>query len=171
MCWACCSTWARCAARTGIGRRWCAGITSLVRRAISTASAGQWLPYLVVLSAGMLMVGMVWGLAFAPPHHEQGNSYRIIYLHVPAASGALMGYSAMSLAGLVALVWRLKMAEIVIKAIAPFWCRAGGGGADHRRHLGAAHMGHLLDLGCTADFHADPVLHVPGRDCLAERDQ
>jgi heme exporter protein C len=82
--------------------------------------SGQWLPYLVVLSAGMLMVGMVWGLAFAPPHHEQGNSYRIIYLHVPAASGALMGYSAMSLAGLVALVWRTKMAEIVIKAIAPF---------------------------------------------------
>lgn len=82
--------------------------------------SGVWLPYLVVLSGGLLMVGLIWGLAFSPPHHEQGNSYRIIYLHVPAASGAMMGYMAMGICGLVSLVWRMKMAEVAIKAIAPF---------------------------------------------------
>lgn len=82
--------------------------------------SGVLLPYLVVLSGGLLMVGLIWGLAFSPPHYEQGNSYRIIYLHVPAASGAMMGYMAMGICGLVSLVWRMKMAEVAIKAIAPF---------------------------------------------------
>ncbi|WP_396020981.1 heme ABC transporter permease CcmC [Alcanivorax limicola] len=82
--------------------------------------SGLWLPWLVAIAVVLCLTGLVWGLAFAPPHHEQGNSYRIIYLHVPASSAALMGYMAMGVAGLVALVWRLKMAEIMIKAIAPF---------------------------------------------------
>ncbi|HLR18107.1 MAG TPA: heme ABC transporter permease CcmC [Alcanivoracaceae bacterium] len=82
--------------------------------------SGWWLPWLTLIAAVLLSVGVVWGLAFAPAHYEQGNSYRIIYLHVPAASGALMGYMAMGVCGAVALIWRLKMAEIMIKAIAPF---------------------------------------------------
>lgn len=82
--------------------------------------SGWWLPWLTLVAVVLLSVGMVWGLVFSPPHYEQGNSYRIIYLHVPAASGALMGYMAMGFCGVVALVWRLKMAEIMIKAIAPF---------------------------------------------------
>ncbi|MEY1662301.1 heme ABC transporter permease CcmC [Isoalcanivorax beigongshangi] len=82
--------------------------------------SGRWLPWLVAIAAGLTLTGLVWGLVFAPEHWEQGNSYRIIYIHVPAASAALMGYSAMAVAGVVALVWRLKMAEVAIKAIAPF---------------------------------------------------
>lgn len=82
--------------------------------------SGWWLPWLTLAAVVLLSVGVVWGIAFSPPHYEQGNSYRIIYLHVPAASGALMGYMAMGFCGVVALVWRLKMAEIIIKAIAPF---------------------------------------------------
>ncbi|MDX1805277.1 MAG: heme ABC transporter permease, partial [Alcanivorax sp.] len=78
------------------------------------------LPWLVPVALLTLAVGLVWGLAFAPPDYQQGNSYRIIYIHVPASSGALMGYVAMGIAGLVAVVWRMKMAEIMIKAIAPF---------------------------------------------------
>jgi heme exporter protein C len=68
----------------------------------------------------VVLTGLVWGLAFAPPDYQQGNSYRIIFIHVPAASAALLGYVAMGVAGLVALVWRMKMAEIFIRATAPF---------------------------------------------------
>lgn len=82
--------------------------------------SGLWLPWVALLAVAGLAVGLVWGLAFAPPDYQQGNSYRIIFLHVPAASGALMGYLAMGVAGLVGLVWRMKMAEVAIKAIAPF---------------------------------------------------
>ena len=82
--------------------------------------SGLWLPWLSWLALVGLTVGLIWGLAFAPEDYQQGNSYRIIFLHVPAASGALMGYMAMGVAGLVALVWRMKMAEVAIKSIAPF---------------------------------------------------
>ncbi len=78
------------------------------------------LPWLWPLALITLITGLVWGLAFAPPDYQQGNSYRIIFIHVPAASAALLGYVAMGVAGFVGLVWRMKMADIMIKAIAPF---------------------------------------------------
>lgn len=78
------------------------------------------LPWLWPLALLTTMVGLVWGLAFAPEDYQQGNSYRIIFIHVPAASGALLGYISMGVAGVVGLVWRLKMAEVMIQAIAPF---------------------------------------------------
>jgi heme exporter protein C len=78
------------------------------------------LPWLWPLALLTTLIGLGWGLAFAPEDYQQGNSYRIIFIHVPAASGALLGYVAMGVAGLVNLVWRMKMAEVMIKAIAPF---------------------------------------------------
>lgn len=78
------------------------------------------LPILFCLAIPLTLVGLVWGLAFAPEDYQQGNSYRIIFIHVPAASGALLGYMSMGVAGFVALVWRMKMAEIMIRSIAPF---------------------------------------------------
>ncbi len=78
------------------------------------------LPWLVPVAVLLLVVGLVWGLAFAPPERYQGDSYRIIYIHVPASSGAMLGYIAMGVAGFVALVWRMKMAEVALKALAPF---------------------------------------------------
>ena len=78
------------------------------------------LPWLTPIALLVFTVGIVWGLAFAPSDYQQGNSYRIIFIHVPASSGALMGYMAMGVAGLVAVVWRMKMAEVMMKAIAPF---------------------------------------------------
>lgn len=77
-----------------------------------------WLPWLAIAAALLCGVGIVWGLLYAPPDYQQGHSFRIIYLHVPAASLALTGYLAMAVAGVVVLVWRMKMAEIVIAAIA-----------------------------------------------------
>lgn len=66
-----------------------------------------------------LVPGIIWGLAFAPPDYYQGNSYRIIYIHVPAAGIAMGGYAMMAIAGLVTLVWRMKMADVVAKVVAP----------------------------------------------------
>lgn len=82
--------------------------------------SGVLLPWLMPIAVLVLLIGLVWGLAYAPVERYQGNSYRIIFIHVPASSGALMGYLAMGVAGLVALVWRMKMAEVMLKAIAPF---------------------------------------------------
>jgi len=80
--------------------------------------SGLWLPWLSIAALLLVGTGVVWGLLFAPPDYQQGHSFRIIYMHVPAAGLALSGYLAMAAAGVVVLVWRMKMAEIVLQSIA-----------------------------------------------------
>jgi len=81
--------------------------------------SGKCLPYLTVITLGLLAWGIVWGLAYAPVDAKQGNSYRIIFLHVPASFLALAGYYVMALAGIIGLVWRMKMAMWALRAAAP----------------------------------------------------
>jgi heme exporter protein C len=71
--------------------------------------------------AGLLLIviGVVWGLAFAPQDYQQGNSFRIIYVHVPAAMLAQSIYMGMGAAGLVLFVWRMKVADVAIAACIP----------------------------------------------------
>jgi len=77
-------------------------------------------PWLTGLGLAAVATAFVWGLAFAPPDYQQGNSYRIMYLHVPTAILAQSCYMLMGAAGLVLLVWRMKVADMVIVAAAPF---------------------------------------------------
>ncbi|CAA0122333.1 Heme exporter protein C [BD1-7 clade bacterium] len=81
--------------------------------------SGRWLPWLAVIAAVLLMTGTIWGLFYAPADFKQGNSFRIIYIHVPAAFIALAGYYIMAIAGAIALIWRMKMAEVVLRVCAP----------------------------------------------------
>ncbi len=67
----------------------------------------------------LLSVGVVWGLAFAPEDYQQGNSFRIIYLHVPSAILAQSCYMMMAVSAVVALVWRMKIADVFISSAAP----------------------------------------------------
>jgi heme exporter protein C len=48
------------------------------------------------------------GISFAPMDYLQGNSYRIIFVHVPAASIALSGYFALAMCAVISLVWKVK---------------------------------------------------------------
>lgn len=81
--------------------------------------SGAWLPWLAALAIGLLLLGSVWGLAFAPTDYKQGDSYRIIYVHVPASAIALIGYLLMAFAAGISLIWKMKLAEIVMKCAAP----------------------------------------------------
>lgn len=80
--------------------------------------SGLWLPWLALWAGLFIGVGTVWGLAFAPADYLQGNSYRIIFIHVPSASLAMSGYLAMAVCGVISLVWKVKTAEMVARAIA-----------------------------------------------------
>lgn len=73
-----------------------------------------------VLATLLLVTGTVWGLAFAPEDYQQGNSFRIIYVHVPTAIVAQSVYMLMGVAGVILLVWRMKMADMVLAAAVPF---------------------------------------------------
>lgn len=79
----------------------------------------SWLPWLALITGLLIITGTVWGLAFAPQDAKQGNSFRIIYIHVPAAFLALAGYYVMAIAGAIGLVWRMKLSFMVMKSAAP----------------------------------------------------
>ena len=77
------------------------------------------LPWFAGLTVVSLLVGMVWGLAFAPSDYQQGDSYRFIYIHVPAAIFSMGAYFGMAICGAIALIWQIKTAEWALPAIAP----------------------------------------------------
>ncbi|GMG87650.1 heme ABC transporter permease [Biformimicrobium ophioploci] len=78
-----------------------------------------WLPWLAIASVVLLVTGAIWGLGFAPQDAKQGNSYRIIFIHVPAAVLALVGYYVMAISGAIGLIWRMKLPFVVMRAAAP----------------------------------------------------
>lgn len=62
---------------------------------------------------------LYFGLAVTPPDYLQGDSYRIIYLHVPAAWMSMLVFLFMAIQGACALIWRIKLCEILVVAAAP----------------------------------------------------
>jgi len=76
-------------------------------------------PWFLVTGVLLMAIATVWGLAFAPQDYQQGNSFRIIYLHVPTAILAQSCYMMMAASALVSLVWKMKMADMFIVAAAP----------------------------------------------------
>jgi heme exporter protein C len=81
--------------------------------------AGRLTPWLAVLCLLCLAAGLYLGLVVAPADYEQGDSYRIIYIHVPAAWMSMFVYMVMASSSAVFLIWRLKIADIVAVASAP----------------------------------------------------
>lgn len=80
---------------------------------------GRLLPWLAILSAVLLVVGCVWGFGIAPADYQQGQSYRIMYLHVPAAMWSMGIYASMATAAFIGLVWQIKTADLAVMAMAP----------------------------------------------------
>lgn len=66
-----------------------------------------------------IVVGAYGGLVVAPPDYQQGDAYRIIYVHVPSAYLSMMAYVVMASAAAIGLVWRIKLAHAVAASAAP----------------------------------------------------
>lgn len=79
----------------------------------------SWVKVLGYLSVFLVLVIAVWGLAFTPSEAKQGNSYRIIYIHVPSSVVAMAGYYVMAISGAIGLIWRMKLSFMVMKSAAP----------------------------------------------------
>jgi len=71
-------------------------------------------PFLAVPAVALCLLGAYAGLVWAPADYQQGDAFRIIYIHVPAAWLSLFVYTSMAVAGAIALVWRMKLAEIYV---------------------------------------------------------
>ena len=81
--------------------------------------AARMIPWFAVSGLALIGYGTVAGLFFAPPDYQQGDAFRIIYVHVPAAYLSLMAYSTMAIAAGIGLIWRMKLAHAVAAAAAP----------------------------------------------------
>jgi len=81
--------------------------------------AGVLAPWLGGLCLVSMAVGLYLGLIVAPADYEQGDSYRIIYIHVPAAWLSMFVYMVMATSSAVFLIWRIKIADVVAVASAP----------------------------------------------------
>ncbi len=81
--------------------------------------AGRLLPWLFGTAACLIAYGLIAGLVFAPPDYQQGDAFRIIYVHAPSAWLSLFAYTTMAVAGAIALIWRIKMGFAVAAAAAP----------------------------------------------------
>ena len=81
--------------------------------------AGAVLPWCASATIVLLAVGLYLGLFVAPPDYQQGDTVRIMFVHVPASWMALFVYSVMAGASAVGFIWRHPLNDLVAKASAP----------------------------------------------------
>lgn len=67
----------------------------------------------------LFIAGLAGGLIYAPPDYEQGDAFRIIYVHVPSAWMSLFTYMVMATAGAMGLVWKVKVSDALARSCAP----------------------------------------------------
>ena len=81
--------------------------------------AARWSPWLFGAAVLLFALGAWQGLFVVPPDYQQGDSFRIFFVHVPAAMMSLAAFAAMAVYAAIALIWRIKLCEILAMACAP----------------------------------------------------
>jgi heme exporter protein C len=93
-------------------------LTRLANPTVFMRLSGALLPWLSGVAAVLLAIGLAMSFR-APPDYQQGETVRIMFLHVPAAWLALFFYVVMAASALGTLVWRHPLADVSQKAAAP----------------------------------------------------
>jgi heme exporter protein C len=81
--------------------------------------AASIIPWLVVPGLLLAGYGAYAGLFLAPPDYQQGDAFRIIYMHVPSAYLSMVAYMIMAISAGIGLIWRIKLSHAVAAAAAP----------------------------------------------------
>lgn len=81
--------------------------------------AGAVIPWLAGLAAILLGAGLYLAFFVAPPDYQQGETVRIMFIHVPSAWLAMFAYVLIAISGLGTLIWRHPLADVSAKAAAP----------------------------------------------------
>jgi heme exporter protein C len=84
------------------------------------------MPLFVVIAVALFAIGLPWALVYSPPDYQQGETVRIMYIHVPAAWWSLAVYSMMGAASFVSIVWRHALADVAARAAAPIGATFAG---------------------------------------------
>ena len=81
--------------------------------------AGRLMPWFATVTVVLIGAGLYFALFASPADYQQGESVRIMYVHVPSAWMAMFIYTVIAVASAVALIWRHPLADLVAKASAP----------------------------------------------------
>ena len=81
--------------------------------------AATLIPWFMVPALLLIGYGTYAGLFLAPMDYQQGDAFRIIYVHVPSAYLSMMTYMVMAISAGIGLIWRIKLAHAVAAAAAP----------------------------------------------------
>ncbi len=81
--------------------------------------AGRMTPWFGWPAFLLIVVGLYGGLVLAPPDYQQGDAFRIVYVHAPSAWMSMFIYATMATAAAIGLIWRIKLAHAVAAAAAP----------------------------------------------------
>ena len=81
--------------------------------------SGYLIPWLWAAFIILTAIALYLGLVVAPVDYQQGATVRIMYLHVPAAWMSMMIYGLMAVMGFIALVWRIRIMEVLVISSAP----------------------------------------------------
>ena len=81
--------------------------------------AGKLVPWFAALTALLMVTGLYLGLYWAPPDYQQGDAYRIMFVHVPNAWMSMMAYMAMAIFAASGYIWNVRLADMLAKATAP----------------------------------------------------
>ena len=77
------------------------------------------IPWFAVVALLLGVYGLYLGLFVAPPDYQQGDSYRIIYIHVPSAWMSMFVYMVMAISAGIGLIWQIRLADVIAAASAP----------------------------------------------------
>lgn len=81
--------------------------------------SGMLLPWVAAIAAALIAYGLYLVFFIAPPDYQQGETVKIMYIHVPSAWLAMMGYAFVALSSFGLLVFRHPLADVSAKAAAP----------------------------------------------------
>ncbi|MGH8249966.1 MAG: heme ABC transporter permease [Steroidobacteraceae bacterium] len=81
--------------------------------------AGRLAPWFGWPALLLILIGLYGGLVLAPPDYQQGDAFRIVYVHAPSAWLSMLVYGTMAAAAAIGLIWRIKLAHAVASASAP----------------------------------------------------
>jgi len=81
--------------------------------------AARWAPWAYLSGLLLMAVGLYGALFAVPADYQQGDSFRILYIHVPSAWMSMAIFGLMAIYAAIALIWRIKLCEILAMACAP----------------------------------------------------
>lgn len=93
-------------------------LASLANPTVFLGLTGKVLPWLAALTAALFATGLYLSFA-APPDYQQGETVRIMFIHVPSAWLAMFCYTTIAISSIGSLIWRHPLADVSAKAAAP----------------------------------------------------